>query len=82
MKGKNFKLTIDKLHLLVTYKKTKEYAVISSGKAALLTQCWNETKHCFSSRCSPNNSDKEEEEDVEEEERGIALFLMRWAPLD
>jgi hypothetical protein len=56
MKGKNFKPTVDKLHLLVTYKKTKEDAAIPSGKAALLTR-WNETKHRLSPRCSPNNSD-------------------------
>ncbi len=37
MKGKNFKLTINKLRLLVTYKKSKENAAIPSGKAALLT---------------------------------------------
>ncbi len=37
MKGKIFKLTVNKLCLLVTYKKTKEDAAIPSGKAALLT---------------------------------------------
>ena len=73
MKGKIFKLTINKLHLLVTYKKTMEDAAIPSGKATLLT-CWNETKHCLSPRCSPNNSDNEEEEEVEEEERTNIVF--------
>ena len=67
MKGKNYKLTVDKLRLLVTYKKTKEDAAIPSGKAALLAR-WNETKHRLSPRCSPNNSDDEEEEEEEEEE--------------
>ena len=38
MKGKNYKLTVDKLRLLVTYKKTKEDAAIPSGKAALLAR--------------------------------------------
>jgi hypothetical protein len=65
MKGKNYKLTVDKLRLLVTYKKTKEDAAIPSGKAALLAR-WNETKHRLSPRCSPNNSDDEEEEEEEE----------------
>jgi hypothetical protein len=37
MKGKYFKLTVNKLRLLVTYKKRKEDAAIPSGKAALLT---------------------------------------------
>jgi hypothetical protein len=64
MKGNNFKLTVNKLHLLVTYKKTKEDAAIPSEKATLLT-IWNETKHCLSPRCSPSNSDNEEEEEVE-----------------
>jgi hypothetical protein len=36
MTDKNFKLTIDKLHLLVTYNKTKEDVAIPWGKAALL----------------------------------------------
>ena len=67
MKGKNYKLTVDKLCLLVTYKKTKEDAAIPSGKANLLAR-WNETKHRLSPRCSPNNSDDEEEEEEEEEE--------------
>jgi hypothetical protein len=67
MKGKNYKLTVDKLRLLVTYKKTKEDAAIPSGKANLLAR-WNETKHRLSPRCSPNNSDDEEEEEEEEEE--------------
>ena len=51
MKGNNCKLTVDKLRLLVTYKKTKEDAAIpsASGKAALLTQ-WNETKYRLSPR--------------------------------
>ena len=56
MKDKNFKLTVDKLHLLVTYKKTKEDLAIPSGKTALITR-YNETKHCLSPRCSPNNSE-------------------------
>ena len=67
MKGKNYKLTVDKLRLLVTYNKTKEDAAIPSGKADLLAQ-WNETKHRLSPRCSPNNSNNEEEEEEEEEE--------------
>ena len=37
MKDKNFKLTIDKPHLLVAYKKTKEDTTIPSGKVALIT---------------------------------------------
>jgi hypothetical protein len=49
MKGNIYKLTIDKLRLLVTYKQTKEDAAIPSGKAALLTQ-WNETKYRLSPR--------------------------------
>jgi hypothetical protein len=74
MKGKHFKLTIDKLCLLVTYKKTKEDGAIpSEGKATLLTW-WNETKHRLSPRCSPNNSNNEEEEEVEEEERNSIVF--------
>jgi hypothetical protein len=36
MKGKNNKLTINKLCLLVTHKKTKEDAAIPSGGGALL----------------------------------------------
>ncbi len=36
MKGRNHKITINKLCLLVTYKKTKGYAVVPTGKAALL----------------------------------------------
>jgi hypothetical protein len=35
MKDKNFKLTVDKLRLLVAYKKTKEDAAIPSRKATL-----------------------------------------------
>jgi hypothetical protein len=72
MKGNNYKLTVDKLHLLVTYKKTKEDAAIPSGKAALLTR-WNETKHRLSLQCSPNNSNNEEEE--EEEEQGNSIVF-------
>ena len=37
MKDKNFKLTVNKLCLLIAYKKTKEDAAIPSGKAALIT---------------------------------------------
>ncbi len=73
MKGKIFKLTINKLCLLVTYKNTKEDAAIPSGKANLLTR-WNETKHRLSPRCSPNNSDNAEEEEVEEEEGNSIVF--------
>jgi hypothetical protein len=36
MKDKHFKLTIDKLCLLVAYKKTKEDTATFSGKAGLL----------------------------------------------
>ena len=72
MKGKNCKLTVDKLRLLVTYKKTKEDAAIPFGKAALLTR-WNETKHCLSRRCSLNNSNDEEEEEEEEEGNSIVF---------
>ena len=72
MKGNNYKLIIDKLRLLVTYKKTKEDAAIPSGKAALLTR-WNETKHRLSPRCSPNNSNNEEEEEEEEEGNSIVF---------
>jgi hypothetical protein len=36
MKGKNYNLTVEKLRLLVTYKKTKEDGAIPSGKAAVL----------------------------------------------
>jgi hypothetical protein len=73
MKCKNYKLTVDKLCLLVTYKKTKEDVAIPSGKAALLAR-WNETKHRLSLRCSPNNSDDEEGEEEEEEEGNSIVF--------
>ena len=46
------------------------------GVAALRTQ-WKKTKHCASPRCSPNNSDNEEEEDVNDKEGG-----GKWAQLD
>jgi len=62
MKNKDFKLTVDKLRVLVSYKKRNEDAAIPSGKAALLAR-WNETKHRLSPRSSPNNSDDEEEEE-------------------
>ncbi len=72
MKGNNYKLIVDNLRLLVTYKKTKEDAAIFSGKAALLTR-WNETKHCLSPQCSQNNSSNEEEEEEEEEGNSIVF---------
>jgi hypothetical protein len=78
--GKNLKLTVDKLCLLVTYKKTKEDAAIPSGKATCLTQ-WNETKHHLSPWCSPNNS-KIKRRRRWRRRRGIALFLRRLEPLD
>jgi hypothetical protein len=36
MNNKDFKLTVDKLRVLVSYKKRNEDAAIPSGKAALL----------------------------------------------
>jgi len=72
MKNKDFKLTVDKLRVLVSYKKRNEDAAIPSGKAALLTR-WNETKHRLSPRSSPNNSDDEEEEEEEEEGNNIVF---------
>jgi ribosomal protein S15P/S13E len=73
MNGNNFKLTTNKLRLLVTYKKTKEDTAIPSGKATLLT-LKNETKHCLSPRCSSNNSNNEDEEEVEDKERNSIIF--------
>ena len=52
MKDKNFKLTIDKLRLLVAYKKTKEDMAIPSGKAALITR-YNETNIVFLRGAAP-----------------------------
>jgi hypothetical protein len=37
MKNKDFKLTVDKLRVLVSSKKRNEDVAIPSGKAALLT---------------------------------------------
>jgi hypothetical protein len=38
MKDEHFKLTVDKLHLLVAYKKTKEDAAIPFGKVDILAR--------------------------------------------
>ena len=75
MKGNNYLLAVDKLRLLVTYKKTKIDTAIPSGKAALITQ-WNETKHRLSPWCSLNNSYDEEEEEEEEEGNSIVFEEM------
>ncbi len=82
MKSKKIKLTGKDLLVLVRYKRTKGDQPMPKGVAALHTR-WNDTKHCASPHCSPNNSDDGEDEDDKEEEDGNdEEGGGRWAQLD
>ena len=69
MKSETYKLNRKDLLVLVRYKHSKGDQKIPSTVAELRV-CWNQMKNRASPRCSPNNSDNEEEEDVDGKEGG------------
>jgi hypothetical protein len=75
------KLTSKDLLVLVRYKRMKGDQPMPKGVTALCTR-WNNTKHRASPRCSPNNSDDEEEGPTKKRRTSMTRSGGRWAQLD